>query len=158
MKRPRQTDIIDKDGCLYAVGGFNGRHSVNYFDAYDIRADRWNKLKNIPFRISAHHGTLIDATLWLFGDFYNPGKVSAYDFAAGAWNQMYNIQAEYDGKVEAEPRYAGTDPMFQPARHAAVVRVKDYVYVIGGADSKDFPVTHSIQYFHITRLPSLLVK
>lgn len=158
MNRPRQTEIIEMDGAIYALGGFNGSNSLNYLDAYDLKTDSWRKLKNIPFRISAHHGIPVGSKLWLFGDFHNPGRVSVFDCTAGVWNQAHNVKAEFDGKAEAEPGYAGTDPVFKPARHAAVVRVGDYVYVLGGADTRDVPVPHSIQYFHITRLPSLLVK
>jgi N-acetylneuraminic acid mutarotase len=101
------------DGKIYAIGGFNGLPQ-NTFEAYDLATDRWEKLPDLPFTISAHHGAVLNDKIFTFGDFYDLSRVCQYDFATKEWSIL--------------------NTNFIPSRHNAAVTCGDAIYVIGGTE------------------------
>ena len=104
-------DAVIHHGKVYAVGGYNGLPQ-NTFEVYDLTADRWEKLPDLPFTISAHHCAVLEGKIFAFGDYYDLDRVCQYDFAAGEW--------------------AILDTNVKRSRHNAVVACGDAIYIIGG--------------------------
>ncbi len=104
-------DAVLHNGKIYAIGGYNGLPQ-NTFEVYDPAADRWEKLPNLPFTISAHHCAVLEGKIFAFGDYYDLNRVCQYDFAAGEWTIL--------------------DTNFKRSRHNAVVACGDAIYIIGG--------------------------
>lgn len=127
MPTARECDVIVHDGRIYAVAGYDGRTSVASFEAYDPAADRWEKLPDLPFLMSAHRVAIVDNVLYAFGHYNNPGRVAAYDFANGQWSSL-------------ELPYA-------PSRHNAVAFDGREVFVIGGNTNPSPPYLDAVQRF-----------
>ena len=119
MLLARQTDVVEKDGRIYAVGGYN-ENAVKNFEAYDIKKDKWIILSDLPFPISANHCSTFQNKymdrIYSFGDYYELDRVWVYDFDAEEWDVVKNCPEQ----------------IYLPGRHNAVVSVKDTIYVIGG--------------------------
>lgn len=119
MLLARQTDVVEKDGLIYAVGGYNG-NAVKKFGAYDIKKDKWITLSDLPFPISANHCSVLQNRyidrIYSFGDYYELDRVWVYDFDVEEWDVVKNCPGQ----------------IYLPSRHNAVVSVADTIYVIGG--------------------------
>jgi N-acetylneuraminic acid mutarotase len=124
-------DAVLYNGKIYAVGGYN-RLPQNTFEAYDIETDRWEKLPDLPFTISAHRGAVLSGKIYTFGDYYDLNRVCQYDFATGEWSMLYTN--------------------FKPSRHNAVATCGGAIYIFGGNVASSNSWLNDIQVF---RPPSL---
>lgn len=119
-------DAILHNGKIYAIGGYNGLPQ-NTFAVYDLETDRWEKLPDLPFTISAHHGTVLNGKIYTFGDYYDLNRVCQYDFGTGQWSILYTN--------------------FERSRHNAVVTCGDAIYIIGGTNASSNSWLNDIQVF-----------
>lgn len=119
-------DAVLYNGKIYAIGGYNGLPQ-NTFEAYDIATDRWEKLPDLPFTISAHHGAVVNDKIYTFGDYYDLNRVCQYDFATREWSIL--------------------DTNFKHSRHNAVVTSGEGIYIIGGTNASSYPWLDYIQAF-----------
>jgi N-acetylneuraminic acid mutarotase len=119
------------NGKIYTIGGFNGLPQ-NTFEVYDLATDRWEKLPDLPFTISAHHAAVLNDKIYTFGDFYDLSRVCQYDFATGEWSLL--------------------NANFIPSRHNAAVTCGDAIYIIGGTNISSNAWLNDIQAFRPTRL------
>ncbi len=116
MAVARQCDAVVWAGKIYAVGGYDGRESLRAFEVYDPAKDAWERLPDLPFATSANRMVVAGDMLFSFGDYTEMTRVYCYDFFRSTWKKL-----EIDLK---------------PVRHAAVVRMDDALYVIGGNAGK----------------------
>ena len=119
------------NGKIYAIGGYNGLPQ-NTFEVYDIATDRWEKLPDLPFTISAHHGAVLNGKIYTFGDYYDLNRVCQYDFATKEWSIL--------------------STNFNPSRLNAVVTCGDAIYIIGGTAASSNSWLDDIQVFRPVRL------
>jgi N-acetylneuraminic acid mutarotase len=112
MPTARACDVVLMDNKIYAIGGYNGFFSTKAFEVYDIFADRWEKLPDLPFPISSHHCETLNDKIYVFGDYQDLQRVCQYDFATGEWSLI--------------------ESNFKPCRHSAVVKHKEKIFILGG--------------------------
>ncbi len=112
MPTGRECDAVLYRDRIYAIGGYDGRDSLRTFEVYDIAADRWEALPDLPFPLSAHHSAVSGDRLYSFGNYHDPSMVSSHDFATGRWEIL--------------------ETAYTPSRHNAVVKRKGRIYIIGG--------------------------
>jgi len=148
MLRGRQTDVVEKDGLVYAIGGYDGKIALKNFEVYDIKKDRWSRLPDLPFEISAHHCVILGNKIYSFGDYYELDRVWAYDFNSAQWDVIMSrgihdvIQAR-KSKFKIYQYQPGA--IYLASRHNAVVKVGETVYIIGGNNSTYGPCLDYIQ-------------
>ncbi|MEA2081338.1 MAG: kelch repeat-containing protein [Elusimicrobiota bacterium] len=147
MLKGRQTDVVEKDGLVYAVGGYDGKKAVKNFEVYDIKKDRWTRLDDLPFALSAHHCVISGDKIYSFGDYYELDRVWAYDFNSEQWDVImsrgiHDVKLLKSGFKIYQYR---TGPIYLASRHNAVVKVNETVYVMGGNNSTYGPCLDYIQ-------------
>jgi peroxiredoxin/endonuclease III len=125
MPTARECDLVLRDGTIYALGGYDGKNSLPVFEAYDIQSNRWEKLPDLPFPLSAHHAVSDSDNIYTFGHYDDKERVSSFDFKTAKWRMI--------------------DTGYAPSRHNAVVIVGDTVYVTGGNISSAGSHLDSIQ-------------
>jgi N-acetylneuraminic acid mutarotase len=123
---PSECDAVLYNGKIYAIGGYNGLPQ-NTFEVYDLAADRWEKLPDLPFTISAHHAAVLNDKIYTFGDYYDLNRVCQYDFGTGQWSIL--------------------NTNFERSRHNAVVACGDAIYIIGGNVALSDSWLNDIQIF-----------
>lgn len=128
MPVAREGLVLEKDGKLYAPGGYDGAKAITDFQVYDIAANRWERLKDLPIKMSAHSGVIVGDTLYTFGDYEVLNRTAACDLKTGDWSL---IEAGY-----------------RSSRHNAAVVHSNEVLLIGGNLSPSGPILN-----HIQRLP-----
>ncbi len=131
MPTPRECEIALYDGKIYAIGGFK-EMPLNRFEVYDIAADHWERLPNLPFKITAHHGTVLNDKIYIFGDYLELNDVCQYDFAAKKWLVLKTN--------------------FKLTRYNAVALCSDTIYIIGGAFTPSMLFLDAIQAFRPPRI------
>ncbi len=119
-------DAVLHNGKIYAIGGYNGLPQ-NAFEVYDIETDRWEKLPDLPFTISAHHGAVLNGKIFAFGDYYDLNRVCQYDFGTGQWSIL--------------------NTNYKHSRHNAVATSGEAIYIIGGTNASSNSWLDYIQAF-----------
>ena len=128
MPTARACDVVYKDYKIYAIGGYNGFSSTKAFEVYDIFADRWEVLPDLPFFVSAHHCEVLKDKIYVFGDSQDLGRVCQYDFSTKEWSL---IKSNFKG-----------------CRHSAVVKRKEKIFILGGTvASRGSYLSHDVQIF-----------
>jgi N-acetylneuraminic acid mutarotase len=115
MPTAKATKAFIKDDYIYLVGGYNGKQSLNVFERYDPKLNRWESLPAIPYRISAHSLALKDDKLYVFGSYLDTSATFNYDFKTHQWQK--------------------SDIGYIAARHTAATIMDDVIYVSGGITS-----------------------
>ena len=127
MPTARACDVVYKDYKIYAIGGYNGFLATKAFEVYDIFSDRWEKLPDLPFLVSAHHCEVLNNKIYVFGDYQDLGRVCQYDFSTKEWSI---IKSNFKG-----------------CRHAAVVKRKGKIFILGGTVSSKGSYLSNVQVF-----------
>lgn len=109
---PTEAVVFYRDGKLYAVAGYNGRHGTTVFEVYDPSTDTWDSLSPLPVRTSAHSATLSGDQLYVMGDYHQVSRTMVYDFTTDEWAML---------KLD-----------YKPSRHHAALWHDDTLWVIGG--------------------------
>lgn len=128
MPTAKSTKAFIKDEYIYLVGGYNGKQSLNVFERYDPKLNRWESLPTIPYRISAHSLALKGNKLYVFGNYLNTSDTFSYDFKTQQWQK--------------------SDIGYVAARHTAATIMDDVIYVSGGITSSDASSIDNIQVFN----------
>ncbi|MBU1693047.1 MAG: redoxin domain-containing protein [Verrucomicrobia bacterium] len=128
----REGMVAVKDGKVYAPGGYDGSKAITDFQVYDIAADRWERLPDLPIKMSAHSGVIVGDTLYTFGDYEVLNRVAACDLKTGEWSLL--------------------DVGYRSSRHNAAVLHGDEVLVIGGNVASSGPFLKYIQRFPVEKL------
>jgi len=129
MPTAKSTRAVVKDGFIYVVGGYDGTSSLNTFERFDPQLNKWESLSPIPVGISAHSLTLINDTLFLFGNYHDLKSTYSYDFDTLEWNKI--------------------DIAYKASRHNATTTLGDTTYVIGGVAGSKGPFLDYIQAFKL---------
>lgn len=132
MPVAREGLVLEKDGKLYAPGGYDGAKAITDFQVYDIAANRWERLKDLPIKMSAHSGVIVGDTLYTFGDYEVLNRTAACDLKTGEWSLI--------------------DAGYRSSRHNAAVLWSNEVLVIGGNVSSGGPYLDYIQRFPVAKL------
>jgi len=129
MPTAKTTRAITKDGSIYVVGGFDSTSSLDVFEKFDPKLNRWESLPVMPVKISAHSVTVVKNKLFVFGDYNNLESTYSYDFLAHKWEKI--------------------DIGYKASRHNATTTLGDTTYVIGGNTSGNGPFLNYIQTFNL---------
>jgi len=129
MPTAKASEAFIKDDYIYLVGGYNGKQSLNTFERYDPKLNRWQSLPAIPYRISGHSLALKGDKLYVFGNYLNTSETFSYDFNSQQWQKL--------------------DIGYIAARHAAATIIDDVIYVSGGITETDGVSHNSIQIFKL---------
>jgi hypothetical protein len=108
----RQCELVAYKGKLYAVAGYSGRTAVTAFEEYDPAVNRWTRLPDLPFTLSAQKCVVVGDLLFSFGDYAEMTQICVYDFAAKKW-----------GKLAIR---------MKPSRQGVAALIKDRIFVAGG--------------------------
>lgn len=129
MPTAKTTRAVVKDNIIYVVGGYDRKTSLNVFEKFDPRVNKWESLPPVPTGISAHSATVVKDKLFVFGDYNNLKSTYSYDFKSEQWE-----------KVEIE---------YKASRHNAATTLADVTYVIGGNTGTSGPFHDYIQIFKL---------
>jgi thiol-disulfide isomerase/thioredoxin len=132
MPVAREGVVMEHDGQIYAPGGYNGLVAIRNFQVYDPAADRWSKRKDLPVKLSAHHGLVVDGQLYTFGDYDLLDRTAVCDLEQDAWALL--------------------DLDYKASRHQGAARLGDEVFVVGGNVSSSAPYLDSIQRYPVAQL------
>jgi len=128
MPTAKESEAFIKDDHIYLVGGYNGKQSLNTFERYDPKLNRWQSLPTMPYRISAHSLALKGDKLYVFGNYLNTSETFSYDFNSQQWKKL--------------------DIGYIAARHTAATIMDNVIYVSGGATKIDVLGLDNIQIFN----------
>lgn len=112
MEVARQCELVAYRGKLYAVAGYDGRRAVSAFEEYDPATNRWTRLPDLPFAMSAQRSVVVGDRLYSFGDYVEMTQIVVYDFRTRTW-----------GKLALS---------MKPSRQGVVALLGNQVFVIGG--------------------------
>lgn len=112
MNVARQCELVAHDGKLYAVAGYSGRTAVASFEEYDPATDRWTRLPDLPFPLSAQRCVVLEDLLFCFGDYVEMSKICVYDFRRKKWAKLAITM--------------------EPSRQGAAAVLGEKVFVFGG--------------------------
>jgi len=129
MPTAKETKAVVKDGLIYVVGGYNEVSSLNVFEKFDPKLNKWESLPSMPVKISPHSVTVVNDKLFVFGDYHNLKSTFSYDFKTHEWVKM-NIG-------------------YKASRHNATTTLGDTTYVIGGNISGRLSFLDYIQTFEL---------
>lgn len=129
MPTAKTTRAIVKDGLIYVIGGYDRSSSLNVFERFNPKSNKWHSLPPLPVNISAHSVSLMNNTLLVFGDYTNLSSTYAYDFDTEQWQEL-NIN-------------------YKASRHNAATTLGDVTYVIGGNTGGSGPFLDYIQQFKL---------
>ncbi len=127
MPTAKTTRAVVKDSNIYVVGGYDRKTSLNVFEKFDPRSNKWESLPPMPVGISAHSVTVVKDKLFVFGDYNNLKSTYSYDFRNEQWE-----------KIEIG---------YKASRHTAATTLADVTYVIGGNTGTSGPFHDYIQIF-----------
>ena len=127
MPVARATRAVVHQGMVYLVGGFDGKQALTRFERYDPATDTYQILPPLPQKISAHSASVLNNSLWVFGDYAQQHLSYRYDFGTRQWQK--------------------TDLGYLPARHTASAVLGDTVYVTGGNNDAKGSYLDHIQRF-----------
>lgn len=127
MPTAKAAKTIEKDGYIYAVGGFDGNSSLDVFERYDPANNHWQSLPKLPAKISAHSLALVNNKLFVFGNYHDLDATYTYDFNTREWQKV--------------------DIGYKASRHNASTTIDDTIYVIGGNTGGKGPFHDYIQVF-----------
>ncbi len=65
--------VIELDGAVYAIGGFNGSARLNTVERYDPRTDRWDTLSQMGAKRSNFGVENIEENIYVAGGFDGSG-------------------------------------------------------------------------------------
>ncbi|MCH2058645.1 MAG: hypothetical protein MK214_18940 [Thalassotalea sp.] len=129
MPTAKTTGAVVKDNLIYVVGGYDRKVSLNVFEKFDPKSNKWESLPPMPVGISAHSVTVVKDKLFLFGDYHNLKSTYSYDFKSEQW-EMIEIG-------------------YKPSRHNAATTLADITYVIGGYTGGNDVSLNYIQAFKL---------
>jgi len=129
MPTAKTTRAVARDGLIYVIGGYDRTSSLDVFERFDPKTNKWQSLPPMPDKISAHSVTLIKDKLYTFGDYNNLTSTYCYDFATSQW-QKVNLD-------------------YKASRHNAVTTLNGITYVIGGNAGSAGPFLDYIQTFKL---------
>ena len=132
MPVAREGAVMAWDGKIYAPGGYDGLTAIRDFQVYDPAADRWEKLPELPVKMSAHNGVAVKGRIYTFGDYEILGRTAVYDIRKKTWNLL--------------------DLDYTPRRHQCVTLLDGDVFVTGGNVSSSPPFLAAIQRFPVSEL------
>lgn len=127
MPTAKTTRAVVKGSNIYVVGGYDRKTSLNVFEKFDPRSNKWESLPPMPVGISAHSVTVVKDKLFVFGDYSNLQSTYSYDFKNEQWE-----------KIEIG---------YKASRHTAATTLADVTYVIGGNTGTSGPFHDYIQIF-----------
>ncbi|MCG7533198.1 hypothetical protein MHM98_17860 [Psychrobium sp. MM17-31] len=129
MPIAKASEAFVKGDYVYLVGGYNGKQSLNTFERYNTKLNRWQTLPNMPYRISAHSLALSGDKLYVFGNYLDTTATYSFDFKTKQW-----AKANLD---------------YVPARHTAATMMDGTIYVSGGTADVRGPNLDNIQVFKL---------
>lgn len=129
MPVAKSTKAFVKGDYIYLVGGYNGKQSVNTFERYDPKNNRWQSLPTMPYRISAHSLALKGEKIYVFGNYLEISASYSYDFTTQQWSKL--------------------DIGYLPARHTAATVLNSLIYVSGGNKAAKGQSMNNIQVFNL---------
>ena len=132
MPVAREGMVALGNGNIYVPGGYNGLKAITDFQVYDIAADRWDRLPDLPIKMSAHSGVIVGDLLYTFGDYEVLNRTAVCDLKTGEWSLI--------------------DVGYRSSRHNAAVLHGDEVLVIGGNVAPHGPFLDYIQRFPVEKL------
>jgi hypothetical protein len=112
MEVSRQCELVAYGGKLYAVAGFDGRRAVTAFEEYDPATNRWTRLPDLPFPMSAQRSVVVGDLLFSFGDYIEMTQVCVYNFKTQLWRKLAL--------------------RMEPSRQGVAALMGNQVFVIGG--------------------------
>lgn len=87
MPEAKEVKGVVVDGKLYVVGGYSGKVS-NRIDVYDIKSDKWSKLLEMPFGISANTVVAHGLKIYTVFDYTNQSLIGCYDIASNSFTVL----------------------------------------------------------------------
>jgi len=128
----REGDCVFVPGhFVVAIGGYNGRRTMNEVCVYDLLADSWARLPDLDQNISAHASVWAGSHVFCFGNYMAPDEILVYDLKTR-------------GKETFTLKYT-------PTRHATAIEVGGRIYVVGGKATKEMQPLDLIQEFTLTQ-------
>ena len=127
MPTAKTTRAVVKDGLIYVVGGYDRKSSLDVFERFDPKLNKWESLPAMPAKISSHSITVVKNKLFVFGDYKNLKSTYSYDFLTHEWEKV--------------------DIGYKASRHNATTTLGDTTYVIGGNTGSEGPFLDYIQAF-----------
>lgn len=128
----REGHVFEYEGKIYAPGGYDGVSAIRDFQVYDPARNRWRLWSPLPNKMSAHHGCVVNGQLYMFGDYEELDRTVVCDLKTKKWAR---IAVGY-----------------RPARHAALARAGEDIFVIGGNVQSSSPFLARIQHFSAKQL------
>ncbi len=131
MPTPRLPAAALVDGGFIVVpGGYTGTRALDVVEVYDPKRNTWSTLPPLARSRSAHSIVFLGSHLFLFGDYSDPQELLAYNLKTKN-SEIFTLG-------------------YTPARHNAVVKHGEKIYVIGGRAHRDDVGLDLIQVFALT--------
>jgi N-acetylneuraminic acid mutarotase len=106
MRTPRsELGLALLDGCLYAVGGWDGHSRLASVERYDVRANEWTVLdEGVDAAVTSPAVVAMGRSLYVCGgavleDGDGVDTVSRFDTAVGAWRDVAAMQIPRSGSA-----------------------------------------------------------
>ena len=127
MPQGKETKSVIDGDWLYIVGGYDGKESQRTFERFNLKANQWETLPDLPVGISAQALTSNNGSIYAFGNYNDLSACYRYELATVTWSEL--------------------DCHLLPARHSGVTTMNGVSYIIGGTETGSAPVLNYIQRF-----------
>ncbi len=116
---------------IYILGGYNDK-AMRSVMVFDTKTSQWQKMKDLPYPLSAYSAVTDDRFVYLFGDYVRMDAIHRYDPKTG---DLYLL-----------------DQKMTPRRHTASVVVNGKAIVIGGNQTSSGKALTTIEAFELASL------
>lgn len=59
--------VVELNGLIYAMGGFNGELRLNSVERYDPATNQWSLIENMRYVRSDAHACVLDNKIYIIG-------------------------------------------------------------------------------------------
>lgn len=61
--------VVELNGLIYAMGGFNGEIRMNSVERYDPTTNQWSLIESMNYVRSDAHASVVDNKIYIIGSF-----------------------------------------------------------------------------------------
>lgn len=61
--------VVELNGLIYAMGGFNGEIRMNSVERYDPTTNQWSLIESMNYVRSDAHACVVDNKIYIIGSF-----------------------------------------------------------------------------------------
>ncbi|KAF0153351.1 MAG: kelch repeat-containing protein [Ignavibacteria bacterium] len=113
MPKSKQTCGKVVGDLLYVIGGYDGAQMLKSVDVYDFKKNSWERIAELPKRVSAHALAVNGNDIWIIGAYDDNDYLACF-------NTVTKVTTEFENNMKGR-------------RHAGAYVLNNVLYIFGGS-------------------------